>query len=484
MKNKKILFGLALIASFTLCSCGSEFLKTRGTEEDFGVIELPEGFKEDNPKQGDTEDSVHYIVKHELENVNGGYDVAQTETLTAKKGEKTNALPKKYTGYEPQEVTQVDVALDGSTVVHIKYSIVRYSLTLKGDTSAGTFAGEGKYKVSEGQARLIAKPYIGYEFIGWYIGDTLLSNKLSYSLTLDSDIEVRAEFKVLDEFKDYIFESTENSCKLTGLCIDYKSVLNVPEGVTEIAADAFEDKYVRFVNMPTTLKHIESGAFYECRDCIRITINSDITVSGYPFGYTYEVLNLGNTDLSGYVSEYYTYRSSESDPTEFHIDEDGFIFRVYENYMHQTVCTLYGNINELEEIHLPESFTLGAATFDEYNIERYAFVGLTPRILYIPESVSSIESYAFTETKNLAEIFNLSSLDIEIGNSTNGGVSQYAKIIHNNQSDDKELVIGEKYDYYLAITLWTYTDPFLYPREWFRRRLQTAEPGSCSRFQG
>ena len=51
MKNKKILFGLSLILSFTLCSCGSEFLRTRGTEEDFGVIELPDGVKEDNTHQ-------------------------------------------------------------------------------------------------------------------------------------------------------------------------------------------------------------------------------------------------------------------------------------------------------------------------------------------------------------------------------------------------------------------------------------------------
>lgn len=447
MKKNKLLLGLAILASFALTSCGSDYVKARGTEEDFGDIEIPDVFKDG--KTGDSADSVHYIVKHMLENKNGGYDVAYTETLTAKKGEKTNATAKQYTGYKAEDISQVDVALDGSTIVYIKYSIVRYTLTLTSDTKAGSVAGEGEYKISDGSARLVAKPFIGYDFIGWYLGDTLLSTKLSYSLTLDSNLEVRAEFKVKDEFKDYTFDSGFTSCTLTGLNDLYMRDANVPEGVTEIGHNAFYHAYTRFINLPTTLKHVDSGAFDETYDVLRITINSDITCTGYPFGSNiYEVLNLGNTDLSSVVSEYLVYRTSLDQPSEFSIDPNGFIFRTYVNYMSQDTCVCYGNVNDAATLTLPSSYTINGKTYNSYTINRYSFVNANLKVLYIPEAVTEIEEYAFIDCKNLTEIFNYSNISLTLGYNNNGGVATYAKIIH-TEPTDSQLIVGDKYDYYI-----------------------------------
>lgn len=447
MKKNKLLLGLAILASFALTSCGSDYVKARGTEEDFGDIEIPDVFKDG--KTGDSADSVHYIVKHMLENKNGGYDVAYTETLTAKKGEKTNATAKQYTGYKAEDISQVDVALDGSTIVYIKYSIVRYTLTLTSDTKAGSVAGEGEYKISDGSARLVAKPFIGYDFIGWYLGDTLLSTKLSYSLTLDSNLEVRAEFKVKDEFKDYTFDSGFTSCTLTGLNDLYMRDANVPEGVTEIGRNAFYHAYTRFINLPTTLKHVDSGAFDETYDVLRITINSDITCTGYPFGSNiYEVLNLGNTDLSSVVSEYLVYRTSLDQPSEFSIDSNGFIFRTYVNYMSQDTCVCYGNVNDAATLTLPSSYTINGKTYNSYSINRYSFVNANLKVLYIPEAVTEIEEYAFIDCKNLTEIFNYSNISLTLGYNDNGGVATYAKIIH-TEPTDSQLIVGDKYDYYI-----------------------------------
>lgn len=447
MKKNKLLLGLAILASFALTSCGSDYVKARGTEEDFGDIEIPDVFKDG--KTGDSIDSVHYIVKHMLENKNGGYDVAYTETLTAKKGEKTNATAKQYTGYKAEDISQVDVALDGSTIVYIKYSIVRYTLTLTSDTKAGSVAGEGEYKISDGSARLVAKPFIGYDFIGWYLGDRLLSTKLSYSLTLDSNLEVRAEFKVKDEFKDYTFDSGFTSCTLTGLNDLYMRDANVPEGVTEIGHNAFYHAYTRFINLPKTLKHVASGAFDETYDVLRITINSDITCTGYPFGSNiYEVLNLGNTDLSSVVSEYLVYRTSLDQPSEFSIDSNGFIFRTYVNYMSQDTCVCYGNVNDAATLTLPSSYTINGKTYNSYTINRYSFVNANLKVLYIPEAVTEIEEYAFIDCKNLTEIFNYSNISLTLGYNNNGGVATYAKIIH-TEPTSSQLIVGDKYDYYI-----------------------------------
>ena len=57
MKKNKLLLGLAILASFALTSCGSDYVKARGTEEDFGDIEIPDVFKD-----GKTGDSALYYT--------------------------------------------------------------------------------------------------------------------------------------------------------------------------------------------------------------------------------------------------------------------------------------------------------------------------------------------------------------------------------------------------------------------------------------
>ena len=109
-------------------------------------------------------DAVNYTVKHLQQNVDGnGYTEVETQTLSGKTGELTNAAAKTYEGFTAQTVTQSTIAADGSTVVEIRYDRNSYNLTWNDGTTATT--SRVKYGAT------ITKPAdptkTGYSFNGW-----------------------------------------------------------------------------------------------------------------------------------------------------------------------------------------------------------------------------------------------------------------------------------------------------------------------------
>ena len=286
MKKNKLLFGIGMISIILLSSCGETFTKNRGQEETFPEVSIPDVLR---PTEGSQDkDSITYTVKHALEMENGEYQTVCVETLSSKKGEKTNASPKAYNGYKAEEFSQVDVEADGSTVVTIKYKMQKYSITLTGNQFEGSLAGSGEYSIVDGAAVLTAKPYIGYSFLGWYRDDTLLSNKPTYSLTLSSDMNIKGLFKIKDEFKNYEIETNESSCTILKQLDDKERVVSIPEGVTGIAYNAFNSYCLRILTLPKSLKRIESQAFYT-PSLVKVTINSDCIFYDGAFDSVYPI---------------------------------------------------------------------------------------------------------------------------------------------------------------------------------------------------
>ena len=68
---------------------------------------------------------------------------------------------------------------------------------------AGTVVGAGEYE-ENAEATLTATPNEGYEFVNWTVAGEEVSTDATYTFTVTTDIEVVANFKVIDTSVDNI----------------------------------------------------------------------------------------------------------------------------------------------------------------------------------------------------------------------------------------------------------------------------------------
>ncbi|MEL3909329.1 MAG: leucine-rich repeat protein [Treponemataceae bacterium] len=128
---------------------------------------IPEKFLTENIKstaRWEPSTDTHYTVKHLKEKLDGGYD-EEIENPQGTTGGLTEAKPKTYEGFEPDEtVEQKKIKADGTTIVEIKYKRKEITITLDLDGGTGTTELKGKYGAD------VAKPTPkkqGYTFAGW-----------------------------------------------------------------------------------------------------------------------------------------------------------------------------------------------------------------------------------------------------------------------------------------------------------------------------
>ncbi len=429
MKKKRIFLGLALLASMGLVSCGASKtnsqtvieVKNRGTEESGGSsIDLPDVFY-----SGDTE--VNYTVKHQLEQSDGSFDTIKTETSTDIVNGKTNAVANTYEGFTVMPFEQVDVKDDSSTELIIKYRANSYTVTLTADSNYVNVAGSGEYNIYNNRAHLVAKTKIGYEFTGWYDGDTLISDKAEYSLDVKENCEFTAKFKLSDAYKDYVFESDFSNCTITEY-LGSDTDLVVPEGVTVIAKDVFMESDVNYVTLPKTLKSIEENAFSKCNKLVSVEIQSNADVDPYAFYCDYGVKEvIGSSDYYDAISEISSYNSADTIETKeesnLYEDENGFIWYTKDDIY------LSGRSSTDTNVVLPDSVTINGEEVTSYKIDTYAFYESDITTIVISSAVSSIGTQAFYDCVDLIEVINLSSLSIYTNSSYNGYVGKYAKSV-------------------------------------------------------
>ena len=193
----------------------------------------------------------------------------------------------------------------GTLVLKVYYTRNIYSLSIN-DNSAGNITNTGSYKYGK-EITTTATPYLGYDFVGWYNGEELLSSDLTYTFTATQN--VTAKFEVKEEMANFTFSSTTSNCSITGIIDKTITEIIVPDYVTSISQGAFSNcSSLTSIVIPDSITSIGDYAFSGCTAEIKWGDNPTIkSIGSYVFsnykGTSIEIPNsvtsIGDAAFSG-----------------------------------------------------------------------------------------------------------------------------------------------------------------------------------------
>lgn len=224
--------------------------------------------------------------------------------------------------------------------------------------------------------------------------------------------------------------------------------LIIPHGVTSIVDHLCASRTdITYVEFPESLKSIGESAFDGCSELTDIVLPNSLTYIG---SYSFQgCLKLQSVHYNGDISSWcnITYASQgwyDSSPCQ--------------NFTEQG--KLYMNGELITEINIPDDVTtIPVAAFCKVHvrtinlnktsiINTYAFYGNTAlEQIVLPTTLTNINSSAFSGCSKLVEVYNLSSLALELGSITNGHVTYYAKIIHTSMESDSAIFTMDGYKF-------------------------------------
>ena len=138
-----------------------------------------------------------YKVEYYLQNLeDDNYTLTDTANLTGTT-DTTVTITKTYEHFTVVETTaSANIKPDGSTVLQVKYTRDKYTFTVQNENSkGGTITGtqSGTYKFNK-EISLSATLNAGYDFDGWYNGETKLTDNLQYSFNIEESITITAKY--------------------------------------------------------------------------------------------------------------------------------------------------------------------------------------------------------------------------------------------------------------------------------------------------
>ncbi len=268
---------------------------------------------------------------------------------------------------------------DSNKTLTAKWQANTYTVTVKKNLNGATVSSGGTFTYGSEQTISVSNVKLGYEFLGWYEGELLLTSELDYTFVVSNVEKVFVAKFSLDKAKAleaFVYTSTATTCTITGVQDVSVTELTIPDFVTQIA----------------------SGAFSGCSSLTSITIpfvggsrKTATDTDQYPFGYIFGT----SSYTGGTATKQYYYGSSTSSVTSS-------TYYIPSSLKSVTVTggnILYGAFRDcsgLTSIEIPDSVTtIGSSAF-------WGCSGLTS--IEIPNSVTTIGTNAFYDCSGLTSV--------------------------------------------------------------------------------
>ncbi len=234
----------------------------------------------------------------------------------------------------------------------------------------GDVDGYGIYSAGE-TVTVTAREYIGYEFAGWYDGATLVSTDKNYTFDMPGrNVTYTARFDSASGFENFYYNSTADTCTITGYIDDPGSELIIPEGVTHIGNNAFFGiSGLEKIVVANSVRYIGASAFY--------TDNSHCDISELHIGDHLKYIGYRGFAIGSIDRTYFT-----GDITKLlglEIPHYDYIYTLFGG-------EFYVNGELLTDLVVPEGTT---------RINDYIFYGYDLNSLTLPASIEYIGALVF-----------------------------------------------------------------------------------------
>ena len=125
------------------------------------------------------------------------------------------------------------------------YTASWIKITLNKNISAGgTVSGLEGDDLSYGDNTVVtATSNLGYEWLGWYNGDELVSSSNEYSFIIgDNEMTLTAKWEVKPEMAMFVFSSSDSYCSITGVKeASSVTAVHIPSYVTDVSSSGFKN---------------------------------------------------------------------------------------------------------------------------------------------------------------------------------------------------------------------------------------------------
>ena len=297
---------------------------------------------------------------------------------------------------------------------------------------AGTITGEGEYPYNT-YVDVSASPYQGYEFVGWYYQNTLLSNEENYKYMMwDIDITLEARFEI-DDFNLRIHTNNED-CGLVLLrdenyldyLPEYKDLIEYKAEVTIAAYSKSDARFLGWYDESNDL--VTTNAVYtfvmpnhdyalEAKwnyFTIDYNLNGGTNDPDNPDHYTIDsTVYLQNPTKVGYGFFGWEYNGEIIDTIDVNLMQDITLEAIWSPYEYEIreddngkYAVIIGYDDSITDVIIPENIILSGEDIPVKAIASNAFYNNdTITSITIPDSVTTIGSSAFEGCSSLTSIY-------------------------------------------------------------------------------